>query len=154
MGTPSNITLKLLTKEIFANACAIPSTYGCSGHGHLSLVMSAPEYMIVAGIGFQLPVHPGDNPVIPANVTQFQIAKAMHTYKATLAELTLATTIKEEMKKQLLAAVNHLYVAKLDMKPLDFLMSWYCSIISTSTTAPSHALTWNPTQHCNAVDSQ
>jgi len=39
VGTPTNSSLKLLTKEVYANARAIPSTCGGGGHGHLGLVM-------------------------------------------------------------------------------------------------------------------
>jgi len=35
-----------------------------------------------------------------------------------LKELTIATTVQEEVKKQLLAAVNQLYLAKLNDAPL------------------------------------
>ena len=63
---------------------------------------------------FSAAIHLGDNPIIPTNVTQFQINKAVHIFKATIAELILATTVHEEMKKQLLVAVDCLYLAALD----------------------------------------
>jgi len=51
--------LRLLTKEIYANAHAISSTRSGDSHGHLGLVMPVAAYLIVAGMAFQLPVHPG-----------------------------------------------------------------------------------------------
>jgi len=59
VGTPNNTSLKLLTKNIYANVCAIPSTCGGCGHGYLGLIMPVAEYLIVAGMTFQLPAHPG-----------------------------------------------------------------------------------------------
>jgi len=60
VGTLTNTSLKLLTKKIYANACAIPSTCSGSGHRHMGFVMlPVAEYLIVAGMAFQLPVHPG-----------------------------------------------------------------------------------------------
>jgi len=59
VGTPTNTSLKLLTKEIYANAHAIPSTCRGSRHGHLDLIMRVAEYIIAAGMAFQLPAHPG-----------------------------------------------------------------------------------------------
>jgi len=62
VGKPNNNSLKLLTKEIYANAHAIPSTCGGSGHRHLGLVMPVAKYLIVSSVAFQLPVHSGPVP--------------------------------------------------------------------------------------------
>jgi len=106
VGTPTNSGIKQLTKEIYANARAIPSTRGGGGHGHLGLVMPVGEYMVITGVAFQLPAHPGQAPIHAPNATQFQIAETVRLFDATLAELTTATTAREEMKKQLLEAVS------------------------------------------------
>ncbi len=58
VSTPNNTALKHLTKELYANARAIPSTRGGGGHGHLGLIMPAAEYLVVTGVAFQLPAHP------------------------------------------------------------------------------------------------
>jgi len=70
-STPHNNSLKLLTKEIYANACAILSTCGGSSHGHLRLVMPIVEYIVIAGMAFQLSVHPGP---VPLHATGANIA--------------------------------------------------------------------------------
>jgi len=62
-GTPSHTCLKLLTKEIYANVCAIPSTCRGGSHGHLGLVMPVAEYIIDTGVAFQLPAHPRPVPI-------------------------------------------------------------------------------------------
>jgi len=114
IGTPTNSTVKLLTKEVYTNACAIPSTCGGGNHGHLGFVMPAIVYLALAGTPFTLPAHPGDTPnITDPRATQYIIAKEVHVFKATIAKLTLAVTIREELKKQILTAVNRLYLAAL-----------------------------------------
>ena len=114
IGTPNNTALKHLTKELYANARAIPSTRGGGGHGHLGLVMPAAEYMVVTGVAFQLPAHPGPGPVHIGAPNAATRQETIRAYDANLKELMLATTVKEEIKKQLLEAVDRLYLATLD----------------------------------------
>ncbi len=47
---PTNTVLKQITKEIYANAQAIPSTQGGGSHAHLGLVMLLAEYMLLTGV--------------------------------------------------------------------------------------------------------
>jgi len=63
IGTPNNMTLKILTKDIFANVHAVTSTLGGSTHGHLGLVLPVTAYTTLAGIACQLPVHPSLTPM-------------------------------------------------------------------------------------------
>jgi len=120
IGTPTNTSLKLLTKELCANVHVIPSTCSGGSHGHLGLVMPTADYFTLTGVAFQLPAHPGDNPILLASATQFVLSKLVHVFKAELAELTLAVTLHEELKKQLLTAINHLYLAALDDNTFGF----------------------------------
>jgi len=106
VSTPTNTTIKLLTKEIYANARAIPSTQGSGNHGHLGFIMPAADYLVLAGVAFQLPTHPGDSPNLAATATQYQLAEGIRHYKATIAKLSLAITVHEELKKLILAAVD------------------------------------------------
>jgi len=68
--------------------------------------MLVAEYIIAASITFQLPAHPGLVPVQAAGANAVIQHKNIHLYDAVLKELTIATTVQEEIKKQLLAAVN------------------------------------------------
>jgi len=61
-GTPMNSSIKLLTKEVYTNACAVPSMHGSGVHGHLGLVMPDATYAVITGVNFQLPMHPGPAP--------------------------------------------------------------------------------------------
>ena len=99
VNTPTNTTIKLLTKEIYANAHAIPSTQGSGNHGHLGFIMPAATYLALAGVAFQLPAHREDSPNLAATATQYQLAKGIRQYKTTIAKLALAITVHEELKK-------------------------------------------------------
>jgi len=118
IGTPNNTALKHLTKELYANTQAIPSTCGGGSHGHLGLIMPIAEYLVVTLATFQLPAYPRPTPVFFSNAAIHQ--ETVHTYKVILKELTTATTFKEEMKKQILEAVYHLYLAFLDNNTFGF----------------------------------
>jgi len=51
---------------------------------------------------------------VPAGADQLVANKIVHVFKAELAKLTLAATLHEELKKQLLTAIDCLYLAALD----------------------------------------
>jgi len=121
VGTPSYLTVKLLIKEVYANARAIPSTRGGGNHGHLGFIMPAADYQTLAGHAFTLPAHPGDTPAnVNANSTQYQLAEGIRAYNATITELTIAISVQEEIKKQILAAVERVYLARLDNDTFGF----------------------------------
>lgn len=119
-GKPTNTTIKLLRKEVYANARAIPSTHGGGAHGHLGLIMPAAEYLALAGQAFDLPAHPGAAPVHGAAATAAQIAETIRIYNATLADLATANTVRGEIKKQIIEAVDRLYLAALEDEDFGF----------------------------------
>jgi len=97
-GLPTNSSLCLLTKEIYANAHAIPSTHGGGDRSHLGLVMTTADYLTLASIAFQLPAHPGDAPIVLAGANQFVLSELVCVFKAELAKLTLTATLHKELK--------------------------------------------------------
>jgi len=113
-STPTNTSIKLLTKEVYTNARTVPSTHGGGLHGHLGLVMPDAAYTALAGVQFQLPVHPGPAPQHATSTNTASHAETTCLYDATLKELATATTVTEEIKKQILTAVDHIYLTTLD----------------------------------------
>jgi len=77
-------------------------------------VMPVAEYVIVAGVAFQLPAHPGLVPIHAAGTNAATQQENIHLYKATIKELTISMTVQEEIKKQLIIAIDCLYLAKLN----------------------------------------
>jgi len=114
IGQPTNTSITLLTKEIYANALTIPSLRGGGAHGHLGFVMDATAYQQHSATAFALPAHPGANPNHPTGATSAQIQESIHAFNSLLAEHSLAITVREELKKQLLLAVDRLYLAALE----------------------------------------
>jgi len=90
--------LKLLAKEVYANACAIPSTRGGEEHGHLEIVLLAADYLALTTHAFTLLVHPSDTPHFPDPATQFQISETVRQYNGCLLKLATANTLQDETK--------------------------------------------------------
>jgi hypothetical protein len=119
-GTPTNSSLQLLKKQLFANARAIPSTRGGGANGHLALIMTAAVYLARTNIAFDLPVHPGPAPAHAQGATAPQITETNRQYTADLQEYRLYLTVQEELKKHLLAAVPPMYLRTLEDPDLGF----------------------------------
>ena len=70
--------------------------------------MPVAEYIIDTGVAFQLPAHPRPVPIHAAGANAITWQENICLHDAVIKELTIATTIQEEIKKQLLTAVNQL----------------------------------------------
>lgn len=46
---PSARTLRILRKELYANAAAVPSTRGGGAFGHLGMIMPTQDYEAISG---------------------------------------------------------------------------------------------------------
>lgn len=114
IGVPNLQSIRTLRRELYANARAIPTTLGGGANGHLALIMPDADYLARAGVAFPAPAHPGGLPAHAAAATTAQITQTNRTYDATLAACGLYTTVREELKKQLLAAVDHKYLKQLE----------------------------------------
>ena len=86
-GAPTNRSIKLLKKQLYANARAVHSTRGGGMHGHMALLVNKPTYKELSGSDFNLPPHPGDASTHTAGSSNAQIAETNRQYTATLTEL-------------------------------------------------------------------
>ena len=68
-GEPDYATLKILKKELKANASRVTSDLG--GHGHLGLVLTPHGYAMILAVIYAQPVHPGPL-VIPLGTTNHE----------------------------------------------------------------------------------
>ena len=73
-GEPDYATLKILKKELKANASRVTSDLGGGGHGHLGLVLTAHEYAMISAVIYARPVHPGPV-VIPPGTTNHEATR-------------------------------------------------------------------------------
>jgi hypothetical protein len=77
--------------------------------------MPTAAYIILAGLNFEQPGHPGPLPVHPGNATSAQITAAnSRTYDAELTDFNTCIKVKEEVKQQILAAVDNIYLQNLE----------------------------------------
>ena len=156
-GTPNLISVTNMRKQIYANARAIHSTRGGGINGHLAIVMANATYVARSGQAFVAPVHPGPPPVHNAGTTQAIITEANRQYDRSLAEHSLYIQVKEELKKQILQAVDNQYLKPLedpdfgysDTTPLEMLthlMTTYGSVTPQDIEANRDKLSepWNP----------
>ena len=51
-GEPNYASLKLLKKELKANASTVTSDLGGGGHGHLGLVLTPHEYSMISAVPY------------------------------------------------------------------------------------------------------
>jgi hypothetical protein len=114
---PTNSSLQVLQRELYANARAIHSARSGGAYGHLAIIMLTADYIIRAGVAFDPPVHPGNAPVHGANATSAQITETISQYAADLAEYNLYHTVNEELIKQVLATTlfNHFWRCLTDI---------------------------------------
>jgi hypothetical protein len=118
--TPTNSSIQVLQKQLYANARAVPSTRGGGVNGHLALVMAAPAYLARATVAFVAPVHPGNAPVHAVDATQVRITETNRQFLATMAEVKVYLQVKEELKKLILQAVPNLYLQILEDEDFGF----------------------------------
>jgi len=103
--------------------------------------MSLAEYMLLTSVMFQLPAHPRPVPAHAAGANAATRQETICAFDATLKELAIATTAKEEMKCQLLDAMECLYLAALDNDTFGF------ADVSISTMLVHLCTTYGPITH-------
>ena len=111
-GKPTNTTLQVLQRQLYTNARSVPSARGGGNHGHLAMVLSAPDYLLRTGVPFIIPVHPGPPP--EAVGTSAAIAVAIRNYNDALADVTLFNSLSAALTSQILTAVNASFLSALE----------------------------------------
>jgi hypothetical protein len=106
VGTPTNPTIQILQRQLYANALAIHSTRGGGANGHLAILMPAAQYLLRSAVAFNPPVHPGDAPVHPANSTGNQINETNRQYKQDLEDFQIFVNLRTTLKQQLINAID------------------------------------------------
>ena len=104
-GEPTFSDLKLLTREIKANAMAVHSTLGGGAHGHLGLVLPPAQYANLSPTIFVRPVFPATL-VIPAGTTAVASNNMEREYKESLRLFREVMGVENALKQQLNKAVD------------------------------------------------
>lgn len=112
-GKPTNTTLQLLQRHLFTNARSVPSARGGGIHGHLAMLLSPADYLLLrAGVPFLVPVHPG-NPPEPIG-TAAVIGVALRNYTEALADVALYNNLSAAVTSRILKAVNASFLSALE----------------------------------------
>lgn len=160
---PTFTSLLKIHQELNANAMAISSNRGGGHYGHLALVLPAAAFNALPNtVAWVDPVHPGDQPVIPAgppNPTAAQITEINRQYKADLAQFQLFGAAKSLLRSQLLASVPDTYTKILKNTQLGYanatalallnhLDTTYGTVTPDDLTANTNNMNrqWDPTQ--------
>jgi hypothetical protein len=114
VGKPTYATVRKLQKELYANAKTIPSMLGGGHNGHLALVMTDAEYIIISAINYIKPVHPGAQPIHQVNATAAQITKANRLYDESLLQVALHVSVINALRQQILCTVDNKYLMALE----------------------------------------
>lgn len=121
-GKPTNATVQLLKKEVIANARSIP-THLDATHGYLSLLVEVDEYKKMNnGVAFPVPVHPGPTVTHQPNSDAAQMTENVRIHNAAITEFDKYTIVRETIKKQLIAAVERIYLSEIDHDDFGFAM--------------------------------
>jgi hypothetical protein len=130
---PTAATIKLLTKEVYANTKSIHSIHGGSLNCHLGLAMVPAPCQIQAGALFIEPPHPGAQPVHAAAATSAQITAANHAYDQAMTNFNTCQSVKESPKQQIVNAVDNMYLQDLE----DNIFTYLAMLISRSSSYSS-----------------
>jgi hypothetical protein len=118
--TPTHSTIATLEKEVNSNAMSIPSARGSGTHGHLALTVTAAAYLVLAEVDFVPPPNPGAVPVHAATATAAQITEANRRFDAARLEFQTYTIVEGLLKRQVLAAVDSIYLDELNDETVGF----------------------------------
>jgi hypothetical protein len=120
VGKPTNATLHTLKQQVYANAVNIECNLGGGLNGYLGIVMPDTEYLTFSdGIPFIKPINPPE-PIDDPNKGVDEKHLDKETYKTALAAFTKCKLIEADIKKQLLEAIEHQYLAPLRNAYLGF----------------------------------
>ena len=112
VGRSTYKTLKILQKQIKANAASVTSSLGGGFHGHLGLVISASEYNNISGCHFAKPIHPGKL-TIPDGSALHDAIRLDEEHIQQLNHFHKILTVEYTLKSQIIGALDSTYIKEL-----------------------------------------
>ncbi len=107
--------IKQLCREVHSNLKSVTSTQGGGAHRHTALMMSAADYLQIAGVAFIVPIHPGAAPIHAAGARQAHaILETNRKFQAAILEFNLYLNVQLLVKNQILEAVPNRYLEILE----------------------------------------
>jgi len=114
-GVPSYEDIKILNDELTGNAVTITTNLGDGLVGYARLTLTAAVYANISLHAWVPPVNPGIQALIPAGSTSPQITALNRSFDKNFAIYADFIAVGNALKKQLLAAVNDIYLCTLKM---------------------------------------
>ena len=111
-GEPNFSSLKILTREIKANARSVHSTLGGAAHGHLGLVLSPAQYALVSNTPFERVEYPGPL-LIQAGTTRLAADELERDHKEQIRVFREVLGVENALKSQLTKAIEPTYLTAL-----------------------------------------
>jgi hypothetical protein len=103
---PTVLAIRKLCREIYANSAAVHSPRGGGNNGHLALVMTPAAYLARAAVPYIDPLH-------AAGAIAPQITETNRCFAQDQFDHRLHTTVSQELRKQIIAAIESKYFAAL-----------------------------------------
>lgn len=114
VGKPDFDSLTSLRRLLCANAASVHSLLGGGAHGHLGMVLSVPSYQtLVPGTPYDPPVFPGAIPTHAPGATAAVRSDTNATFTSDLRTYREYHALQAALRKQLLAAVDPVYLKAL-----------------------------------------
>lgn len=124
VGEPTNATITILKRQVYANAMENACTLGCGVLGYLGLIMPINDYRTK-----QLAVTPGPfkpftkpAPKAPEDASDDDSTISEDAYKEELRKLRDYNAMESKLKQQLLAAVENTFITALEDAEVGFAM--------------------------------
>ena len=111
-GEPDSESLYKIRNELRANAKSVYSNLSDGAHGHLALLMTAPQYALVTNTVFTRPIHPGQL-VIPVGTTGPQAQVLRDHYKEQLRLFREVEGVEKALIQQIIKSVEAPYLAAI-----------------------------------------
>jgi hypothetical protein len=116
---PNTVTVRLLCRELYANARDVPSTLGGGRHGHLGMVMPDDEYILIShdAESYEAP----DKPVEPVYAgTAQQRYQQEADYKAEVKAYNEWRDLEIYLRKLMINAIPWTFIAELEHHTMGF----------------------------------
>ena len=112
IGEPTYEMLLLVLNELKANAQTVHSTLGGGAHGYLGLLVSAPQYALISGTPFVMPLFPPPL-VFPLGATIHMINSLQQQHRDSFRVFRECRAVEAALKQQLVQALDKVYLASL-----------------------------------------
>ena len=113
VGMPDYDSVKVMNDELTGNAFSIQTNLGCGTVGYSRLTLTPAVFATISATAFIAPPNPGIQALIPANSTAIQITAINRAFDTAQSVYQAYVTVGNALKKQLLAAVEDIYICSL-----------------------------------------